>query len=366
MNMIKNILLLSTIYPLPSNDNQGTKVCHFFAREWVKMGYRVKSIHIQAVYPFFFYKPIPHGAFSKKSVKQAFQQIISNNLDDKFVPDIIIGHFPNPQLQLVSELKRYYSGSKACEILHLPEEINQLKKVYGDQLPQLMKDIDVWGFRFKYLNKLFVDSFQITPPSFICYSGVPDSYISNNNMHVLEGPLEKFLFVGEMIQRKFPEAIIQALIQVYPKKNFHIDYVGGGHLIKKIEKIIKEKSIEDCITINGKIPRDEILEKYDAADCFIMISKGEAYGLVYLEAMARGCITIASKNEGFDGVIIDGENGFLCEAGNITELAEIVNRINRLPVAERQRISNNAIHTAKCLTDHLVAKRYLNDVLSEL
>lgn len=47
-----------------------------------------------------------------------------------------------------------------------------------------------------------------------------------------------------------------------------------------------------------------------ASDCFIMISKNEAFGLVYLEAMSAGCITIASRGEGFDGVIIHGVNGF--------------------------------------------------------
>ena len=42
-----------------------------------------------------------------------------------------------------------------------------------------------------------------------------------------------------------------------------------------------------------------------------MISKNEAFGLVYLEAMLAGCI-VASRN-GIDGIIIDGYNGFLCD-----------------------------------------------------
>ena len=37
-----------------------------------------------------------------------------------------------------------------------------------------------------------------------------------------------------------------------------------------------------------------------------MISELETFGLVYIEAMAAGCITIASRNEGFDGIIKDG------------------------------------------------------------
>ncbi len=42
-----------------------------------------------------------------------------------------------------------------------------------------------------------------------------------------------------------------------------------------------------------------------------MISKNETCGLVYIEAMAVGCIMIASKNEGFDGIINDVETLFV-------------------------------------------------------
>ena len=59
-------------------------------------------------------------------------------------------------------------------------------------------------------------------------------------------------------------------------------------------------------------------------DVFIMISKNETFGLVYLEAMAVGCITIASRQEGFDGIIKHGYNGFLCEAGNQEELEKLI------------------------------------------
>lgn len=98
----------------------------------------------------------------------------------------------------------------------------------------------------------------------------------------------------------------------------------------------------------------------------IMISKGEAFGLVYLEAMSRGCITIASRCEGFDGVIVDGENGFLCEAGNGKELSEIIRRINSLSSAQKQTISDNAIRTAQNLTDSIAAKLYIDHVINSL
>lgn len=92
---------------------------------------------------------------------------------------------------------------------------------------------------------------------------------------------------------------------------------------------------------------------------FVMMSKNETFGLVYLEAMARGCITIASKREGFDGIIEDGVNGFLCEAGDPVDLASIITRIKGMSSNELWVISQKAMKTATTLTDENVAETYM-------
>ena len=93
-----------------------------------------------------------------------------------------------------------------------------------------------------------------------------------------------------------------------------------------------------------------------------MISKAEIFGLVYLEAMALGVIPIGSKNEGIDGIIVDGENGFLCEAGNKDELAEVLKRIKGLPSEELDAISKKAMETARDYSDEGVARKYINSL----
>ena len=50
---MKNILLITTMYPTPDSDFH-TKVCHYFTKEWVQMGYNVKVIHFKSTFPFFF------------------------------------------------------------------------------------------------------------------------------------------------------------------------------------------------------------------------------------------------------------------------------------------------------------------------
>ena len=205
---MKNILLISTIYPLPTKDNQGTAVCHFFTKEWVKMGYNVRAIHIQAVYPRFLYwlarlarkriasktgavvythrdnhtlhyemdgvavsripvfKAVPHGPFSAKSIKRAVCEIIYDNKEVGFVPDVIIGHFPNPQLEMVSLLKKEYPASKTCIVMHGDTDIMQ--KVYGKKLSYLMSNIDMWGFRSKTIKEESDDRGDVQAEHFPC------------------------------------------------------------------------------------------------------------------------------------------------------------------------------------------------------
>ena len=118
----------------------------------------------------------------------------------------------------------------------------------------------------------------------------------------------------------------------------------------------------------GRISRDEVVKQMDSHTIFVMISRAETFGLVYLEAMARGCITIASRDEGFDGIIHDGVNGFLCKAGDVDELSNLLSRIKSMPQAELQAICDNAIKTAHVLTDEKVANNYLNhlqNIISE-
>ncbi len=404
--MMHNILLLSQIYPLPSRENKGTPVCHYFTREWVKMGYNVRVVHVQAVYPYPFYwitklnakriaaktgaviytkrlshiekyemdgvsvmripvfKPIPHGKFSSWSVRKAEKAIYSDCHDNDFMPDVIIGHFPNPQIEMLSLLKKKYPNVKTAIVMH--GDIDIMKRVYGSKLPSLLENIDMWGFRSVPILHEFEKNVGMVENPFMCYSGIPEKYITLRNTHEFSKPLQRFVYVGLMIDRKYPKEVLEALEIVYPQNDFHLSYIGEGQLLGAIKRKVVEKRLQKQVSIHGKIPRDSIANEYDKADCMVMISKGEAYGLVYLEAMARGCITIASRNEGFDGVIVDGENGFLCEAGNVKELASVIRRINQMSPLERKKISEKAIETARSLTDENAAKMYIDSVIARM
>ena len=97
----------------------------------------------------------------------------------------------------------------------------------------------------------------------------------------------------------------------YKYNNFVINFIGEGKEMENLKALTSKYSLYDHVHFWGRIPREQVIRIMNETDCFIMVSKFETFGLVYLEAMAKGCITIASKNEGMDGIIRNGENGFL-------------------------------------------------------
>ena len=396
----KNILLFTTIYPA-ADLKYGTSAVHYFTREWVKMGYDVKVIHYQVVYSSVFYfiaklfreliasktgsivfvnkekgdkhytidgvsvdrypifKRIPRGRFSQKVIHEQIDKIIKKNKEDNFVPEIIIGHFSNPQLKIVSTLKKFYSA-RSCMIMH--DNGDSIKQIYKTDYKDLMENIDVWGYRSIPIQKGFENNFGKEKKSFLCYSGIPEKYISQTNDRNFNDELKSFIFVGSLIKLKNVNSLVKALAQTYPQKNFKLSIIGEGDEKKEIEKLIEKLDIKLCVKFYGNIVRDDVQKEFEKSDCFIMISKPEAFGLVYLEAMSRGCITIGSKNQGIDGVIQNGKNGFLCESGNENELADIITHINSLTALERKNISQNAIETTKELTDYKTAYKYISSV----
>jgi glycosyltransferase involved in cell wall biosynthesis len=399
---MKNILLLTNIYPMNDPSYDGTPVCHFFTREWLKSGYNVRVVHFMSLFPQPYYwmgrmfgktiaaktgyvtysyparecqkydvegvpvlyvpiiKYIPHKNPAEKRIHAAFNYVCQELESECFVPDVITAHFPLPQLEMLYLFKQKFPSVKTCMVLH--GDGSQIPTIYQDKYQQYMDAVDTWGFRSLAFKQQFEARFGAKPKEFICYSGIPEAFLTHVNKS-FEQNVRKFVFVGSLFQLKNVDVTIRALHQAFPDGDFEFHVVGSGAEENALRSLTEELGVQSQVVFHGQQKREDAQKIVAEADCFVMVSSREAFGLVYVEAMAKGCITVATKGQGIDGVIVDGENGFLCESNNVEALAATLKHIRSLSAEQMREISRKAIETAAELTDAKVAAHYLNQIL---
>lgn len=390
---MRNILLLTTLYPADDvKFLNNTAVCHYFAKEWLQLGYNVRVVFLYNSFPFFYYpllkfvnkrlatrsgraildkylpdehdyvmdgvkitripvmKSRPGGVHKQKSVDKAADRIKEILQFEGFAPDLILSHFLHPSLEVISRLKETYNVPTAVS-LH-GKEI-----VYSKDTARKLKAIDYMGYRCHPIGRSFENLYG-KKPHFFCFSGVPQEYIVDSSRDFING-IHNFIYVGSLIDRKHPSCLVPAISNIMKNEEYSIIYVGDGGQKSAIEKLAAQNNCKDKIVFTGRINRDGVTKELDKADVFIMLSSDETFGLVYLEAMARGCIVIASIDEGMDGIIENGVNGFLCKAGDYNELAKILANIRSMTPNQLKLISEAGLETARRMTDKKMAEEYI-------
>lgn len=397
------IYILTPVYATATKGTGATPVVHYFAKEWVKLGHEVHVLYLRARYPKIFYwvskrmskmltsllnqpvheepsddityevdgvkvtqismrKLIPHSKYSHEVLESTLGSI-KEYYKKNGLPDIFVGHWHNPQLELLNSLKSEYN-IPTCIVFHNNDF--EFAKLYKGDFADLVSGVDIIGFRSRIGMKTFSELYGAPKRSFIASSGVSSVFLKEGLSHNpdFSNGIHDFIYVGILMSRKYPVEVLSALKNTCDS-DFNLTFVGNGDKKALIEDSIKQYDLFNSVHLTGRIPREEVIKYLKNSQVFVMISKGEIFGLVYLEAMALGLITIGSKDEGIDGIIQNGVNGFLCEAGNQEELEKIIIHIKSMSPEDLNKISENAKKTALEYSDSEVANRYLKN-LSQL
>lgn len=98
--------------------------------------------------------------------------------------------------------------------------------------------------------------------------------------------------------------------------------VGKGDDLPRLKEFIVRHQLEDCVTLAGFIPDEELKDYYNLCDVFAMPSKGEGFGIVYLEALACGKPTLGGDRDGAIDALCQGELGVLVNPDDIKAIAQ--------------------------------------------
>lgn len=97
--------------------------------------------------------------------------------------------------------------------------------------------------------------------------------------------------------------------------------VGDGSLRATMEQQAAELGCADRITWVGRQPQEELNKWYGQMDIVLMPSRSEGFGLTAIEAMANGCVMVASNVGGLPEVVRDGVCGLLHRTEDVQDMA---------------------------------------------
>ncbi len=138
----------------------------------------------------------------------------------------------------------------------------------------------------------------------------------NDHLHLI--------YVGRIDNKqKRLDIMFQALAQVKGSWELHLYGEGADEAILK--SLANQLSIAEKLNWHGWL--DHPWEAIDAATLLILTSDYEGFGLVLVEALARGVPVIATNCEGPKDIIKDGENGWLFPTGDYNRLAELLQNL---------------------------------------
>jgi glycosyltransferase involved in cell wall biosynthesis len=103
--------------------------------------------------------------------------------------------------------------------------------------------------------------------------------------------------------------------------------VGKGDDLGRVQKLIVELELQDCVTLAGFVPDRQLCDYYNLCDVFAMPSKGEGFGIVYLEALACGKPVLAGNQDGSVDALRHGELGALVNPDECDEISETLIKI---------------------------------------
>ena len=372
------ILLITDLYPLEGSKEPIT--IKEFAKKWQEAGHQVDVIRPNFIFNTIVRKRklFPEKTYTEDGITiyninciTPFLFNIKNKLPKDFQIgnyNLVISHMPSGALcamKLVGKCAGipYTISVHASDITVLTKPL--YKFFFAKKLQKAYKRADAISARsYMLAEKIKELSPYAANKTFIAPSGI-DSNIVEPMEFFEQKAAEKnqpyiISTVAKLIKRKNVDLIIKALYKA-KLDNYVLRIMGDGPEMEHLKNLVKDLDIEEKIIFEGNLPNKEVLIKLRLSDLFILLSTGETFGMAYLEAASRANIIVATKHDGIDGIVKDGQNGFTCEP-DAEKLADLIDKIYDLP---REEVRTILLTQRKYLLDNNsteVSKKYLEKI----
>lgn len=215
---------------------------------------------------------------------------------------------------------------------------------------------------------LFKEKYKVKRDVHIIPSGIDVTRFYKENINLLtisslrrELNIKKddfiILYLGRIAKEKSIDFLINNLKEIrkkVPKARMII--VGDGPDVNDLVMLAHKNKLDNHVTFTGKVPWSEVPKYYQLADVFVTASKTETQGLTVIEAMAAEKPVVAIKDESFELVMIDKQDGLFFETDK--EYQDLIIKLYK-DKAFGKMIAKQARITANAYNPEVYAKRVL-------
>lgn len=160
------------------------------------------------------------------------------------------------------------------------------------------------------------------------------------------------LSIGRLEFHKGHDILLEAVKAIPKTVNWKLTIAGSGPRYNFLEKMIGKYGLSNNVTLATSVNDKQLWNLYNDADLFLFPSQvcesgTEGFGIVLLEAMAKGVAIIASKAGGIPEVLENGRFGVLVEQDNVNEWRDQIINLIKNDEFRKKLINNARLHVEK-------------------
>ena len=175
----------------------------------------------------------------------------------------------------------------------------------------------------------------------IVHCGLEEKFYNVPAKPIAETP--RLVCVGRLCEQKGQMLLLEAAKNLHDVGlDFELILAGDGEMRAEIESLIAQYQLQDKVKITGWISSDEVRNHILSAQALVLPSFAEGLPVVIMEAMSLKRPVISTYIAGIPELLIPGENGWLCVAGDVEDLSKAMREALTMPLESLQKMGNAA------------------------
>jgi glycosyltransferase involved in cell wall biosynthesis len=173
------------------------------------------------------------------------------------------------------------------------------------------------------VSELGVDERRVA----VIAAAAPSAMIETPAPPMTAGRLRNIVYVSQFAFFKAPGVVVEAMNQLAARHDdLHFTWVCDARHHDAVRALLNAK-----VELMPWVPQDELRSIYDRAGIFLFPSYYEGFGKVFIEAMARGAVVIATNVAGARDVIDHGTDGMLVAPGDASAIVRCAEELLAYP-----------------------------------